>query len=290
MAFTDIFPVFNEDPFLKYRPFPETAKIPLVAHWHEVLGSFLVYVMVQKLSPFVSAWFFGKRYTELSYKTKKNFDIHVVSMVQCVISLSTLIPMWNHPSWKNRNIDPASAVLSYYPYGGFVTAIAVGYFVWDLFVCFKYMSLFGPGFLVHAVSALYVFSATLTPFCLPWVPGFLIFELSTPFVNVNWFASKMPAGFVSDTTAIVNGICLLVTFFSVRIIWGFYAVFLVACDMWTVWDRVYKFLPITTLFLNFTLDVLNVYWFYKMLMIAKKKATGKKSTKEVEKELAHKIE
>ncbi|CUM48793.1 TLC domain-containing protein [Debaryomyces fabryi] len=290
MTLSDFLPVFNEDPLLKFRPFPETTTIPLFAHWHEIMGSFLMYVMIQKLSPMVSSRLFGKSYTQLNFKTKTNFDIHVVSMVQCVISILALIPMWNHPTWKNRITDPASAVLVYYPYGGFVSSITVGYFVWDLVVCFKYMNLFGVGFLVHAVSALVVFGSTLAPFCIPWVPAFLIFELSTPFVNVNWFASKMPAGFISDEVAVVNGILLLVTFFTVRILWGFYAVVAVARDMFAVWDQLYKVMPIVTLFLNATLDLLNVYWFYKMLLIAKKKASGRKSTKEVEKELAHKLE
>lgn len=290
MSLTDFLPVFNEDPFLKFRPFPETSTIPFVAHWHEIVGSFLMYVLVQKLSPMVSSRLFGKSYNQLNYKTKINFDIHVVSMVQCVVSVLALIPMWNHPTWKNREVDPTSAVLAYYPYGGFVSSISVGYFLWDLVVCFKYMNLFGAGFLVHAVSALFVFGSTLFPFCLPWVPAFLLFELSTPFVNINWFASKMPAGFVSDTTVIVNGILLLVTFFTVRILWGFYSAIVVARDMFAVWDQLYKVLPVGTLLLNFTLNILNVYWFYKMLLIAKKKATGKKTTKEAEHELAHKIE
>mmetsp|Transcript_3838 Transcript_3838/g.3733 ORF Transcript_3838/g.3733 Transcript_3838/m.3733 type:complete len:291 (-) Transcript_3838:91-963(-) len=290
MTLSDFLPVFNEDPLLKFRPFPETSTIPLFVHWHEIMGSFLMYVMIQKLSPVISSKLFGKSYTQLNFKTRTNFDIHVVSMVQCVISILALIPMWNHPTWKNRIADPASAVLAYYPYGAFVSSITVGYFVWDLVVCFKYMNLFGAGFFVHAVSALIVFGSTLTPFCIPWVPAFLIFELSTPFVNVNWFASKMPAGFISDKVAIVNGILLLVTFFTVRIVWGFYAVFTVARDMFAVWDQLYKIIPIVTLFLNATLDLLNVYWFYKMLLIAKKKASGRKSTKEAEKELAHKIE
>lgn len=290
MSLTDFLPVFNEDPFLKFRPFPETSTTPLVAHWHEIVGSFLMYVLVQKLSPMVCSRLFGKSYTQLNYKTKINFDIHVVSMVQCVVSVLALIPMWNHPTWKNRELDHASAVFAYYPYGAFVSSISVGYFLWDLVVCFKYMNLFGAGFLVHAVSALFVFGSTLFPFCLPWVPAFLLFELSTPFVNINWFASKMPAGFVSDTTVIVNGILLLVTFFTVRILWGFYAVIMVARDMFAVWDQLYKVLPVGTLSLNFTLDILNVYWFYRMLLIAKKKANGKKTTKEAEHELAHKIE
>ncbi|CAK7905706.1 hypothetical protein CAAN1_14S04016 [[Candida] anglica] len=271
-------PVFTEDVFLQYRPFPAEPTNFFVAHWHEILGSYVFYQTIQFLSPWFSTRFFGKSYTNLSPRTKINFDIHVVSMIQCIISILVIIPMLNHPFYVNSLVDPKQGILGYYPYGGFVGAITSGYFVWDTYVCLRYFHLFGWGFLFHGVAALYVFASTLVPFCLPWIPAFLLFELSTPFVNMNWFASRLPSGVFSAKFVAINGILLMVTFFSVRIIWGLYAVYLIAFDMYAVKDLVHPFFPLSILGLNFFLNILNIYWFYKMVLLAKKMASKSKKT------------
>lgn len=278
--------VLYEDPLAWARPFPANPSTPLQAHWHEVLGLFLFYCAIQAVSPWVSTALVGKAYTGLNHKTKLNFDIHVVSMVQCIILVVTLVPSWGNEHFQNRATDPYGSIFGYNAYSGFVLAITIGYFIWDLIVCLLYIRLFGAGFLLHAFAALYVFSVALVkPYCMPWMPAFLLFELSTPFVNVNWFSSRLPAGTVPDKVVLVNGILLLVTFFLVRILWGFYAVGLVAYDMYRVAHMASIFWPTSILVLNFSLDVLNVYWFMKMVAIAKKKAKGAK-TRPVAKEAA----
>lgn len=264
-------PVLTKDPLEFLRPFPEHPTLHWLAHWHEVILSLVFYSVIQLLSPWVSKRVVGKAYTDLDRKTRINFDIHVVSMVQCLISVGALIFSWNHDHITNRLVDPFLSVFGYNPYTGFVSAISVGYFLWDLVVCMQHYDIFGPGFLVHAVAAMTVFVCSFRPFCLPWVLSFLLFELSTPFVNVNWFASRLPAGYVSDRVVAINGILLLITFFVVRILWGFYAVGLLAYDMWQVREHVHPFYPIVVLGLNVSLDFLNLYWFSRMLRIAKKK-------------------
>lgn len=271
-----ILPLFLNDPLLEYRPFPAVPSNYFLAHWHEAAASAAFYTIMQLLSGPVSSCLFGKAYTSLPRKTRINFDIHIVSMVQCVISIAILIPHWNNPGFVNRVTDPAQSISGYTPYGGMVAAITLGYFVWDVVVCIKYYSLFGLGFLLHGLAAFYVFGAALYPFCQPWALAFLLFELSTPFVNINWFASKLPAGTISDKVYVVNGLILLVVFFTVRILWGFYAVGMVATDIYYSWGNYPAIFPISVLGLNFMLDVLNLFWFYKMLRIAAKKAGGKK--------------
>jgi hypothetical protein len=41
---------------------------------------------------------------------------------------------------------------------GLVQSFAAGYFVWDLYVCVRYYSLFGFGMLAHAVTSQAVYS------------------------------------------------------------------------------------------------------------------------------------
>lgn len=281
-------PVYDEDIFLKFRPFPAEPQTLWAAHWHEVVGSIIFYVIIQKLAPVFSKIWLGSKYTTLDRRTKINFDIHVVAMVQCILSIVVLLPMWNHPLWQNRLNDVNGSILGATPYGGFVSSFTAGYFIWDLYVCLVHFSMFGVGFLMHALSALVVFGSTLYPFCMPWIPAFLIFELSSPFVNINWFASKV--GCFSEKVVMINGLCLLVTFFFVRIVWGFYAVAIVFVDMYKIWGDLPFVLPYLILSINVLLNSLNIYWFKKMVQIAMKKASGKKSTKKVVKEVAEKID
>lgn len=264
----------TDDPFAWARPFPAEPTLHIAAHWHEIVAAAIVYFVIQLVSPAFSKRWFGLAYTNLNPKTRLNFDIHVVSMVQCIVSVVILLPTWKHPHFQDHRADPYLSVYGYNAYSGFVSAVTVGYFVWDLYVCLRHIKLFGPGFLLHAFAALFVFANSFRPYCMPWVPAFLLFELSTPFVNINWFASRLPPGTVSDRVVAVNGVLLLVTFFLVRIVWGIYAVCLLAYDMWFVWRHVHWFFPVATLLLNFSLNLLNIYWFSKMLAIAKKKLLG----------------
>lgn len=270
-------PILTDDPLEWARPFPQDPQSFYSRHWHEIVLSTAIYFGIQAASPAVSTRLFGKTYTGLDAKTKLNFDIHVVSMVQCVISIAVIMPGWCHPFIANRVNDPYLSIFGYTPYSGFVSGITIGYFIWDLVVCLLHHKLFGLGFLLHAFAALFVFGVSLKPFCLPWIPSFLLFELSTPFVNINWFASKLPAGTISDRVVAINGLLLLVTFFLVRILWGFYAVVILSIDFYQVLDHVHIFFPLAILTLNGSLDMLNLYWFSKMLAIAKKKLSGAKA-------------
>lgn len=282
-------PSMSEDPLAKYRPFPAEPTSVFAAHWHELVGSFIFYVIIQALSDPIFSRIMGTRYTSLPKKVKINFDIHVVSMVQCFVSISVLVPHLFNSHYLNRVEDPVGSLKGTTPFGGMVCALTVGYFVWDVYVCTKYYSIFGLGFLFHGFAAMYAYSCGFIPYCQPWAGPFLVFELSTPFVNINWFASKLPAGTFSEKTIIINGLLLIATFFTVRILWGFAMIYKLATDMFNTWHLVPWFVPLSMLVLNFFLNCLNVFWFLKMVMIAKKKAAGRETTLQAARE-ADKIE
>ena len=63
---------------------------------------------------------------------------------------------------------------------------------------------------------------TQRPFLQYFSPRFLLWELSTPFLNIHWFLDK--TGRTGSTFQLVNGILLLCTFFGVRIVYGWYTV------------------------------------------------------------------
>lgn len=48
---------------------------------------------------------------------------------------------------------------------------------------------------------------------------FILYELSTPFLNFNWFMDKL--GWTGSKIQLLNGLVLISTFFGARIAYGF---------------------------------------------------------------------
>lgn len=107
---------------------------------------------------------------------------------------------------------------------------------------------------------------------------FLIFEASTPFVNVNWFISQLTreAGrpVVPMWLNAINGALLIVVFFVVRVLWGFSAIILLIGKLWQARAELPTWIPMTIVPLNLALDALNLFWLTKMVQIARKMAKG----------------
>jgi hypothetical protein len=62
---------------------------------------------------------------------------------------------------------------------------------------------------------------------------FILYELSSPFLNIHWFCDKL--NMTGSTIQFVNGIALLFTFFSCRIVWGTYQSIRVFTDVYHVY-------------------------------------------------------
>ncbi|KAF5102052.1 hypothetical protein D0Z00_000512 [Geotrichum galactomycetum] len=250
-------PLFGD--YLGYTILPD--------HVEEVIFAAFFYHAIYLVSSIVSPRLV-KGYNSLSRRTQLNFDIHVVSHVQAILILALSFPLFGDADLAKDRI------YSYTPYAGFVSAMAVGYFVWDTYICIRYFKMFGLGFAIHGIGALFVFLQSMRPLLLSYSPHFLLFELSTPFLNVNWFASHLPEGSISFGVQKINGLFLMATFFSTRIIWGFYQAFSVVSDLFF---GAADYVPVHPLWAsigvcasNLALDVLNVYWFYKMVLLAKR--------------------
>lgn len=276
------------DPLQSFKiPGLEALVTPLAKHWgydllpahaSEILFAALFYQLIFLLSGVVASRVLPA-YCTLTPKTKVNFDIHVVSHIQAILILALCAPLFADP------ILAADHFNAHTPYSGFVSAMAIGYFLWDSLVCIRFFAMFGPGFLIHGLAALFVFGQSMRPMLHYYCPHFLFFELSTPFLNVNWFASHLPEGYISFTLQKINGIFLLSSFFGARIVWGFYQAYCVARDF-VLLDPAARTFPLWAaagVFIsNISLDLLNVYWFYKMVCLAVralKSGTGRSTKK-----------
>lgn len=73
------------------------------------------------------------------------------------------------------------------------------------------------------------------PFIYFSAPIFLLYELSSPFLNIHWFCDKLDL--TGSTLQAVNGVCLVLTFFGCRLVWGIYSSCWVFRDMyWIIRD------------------------------------------------------
>ncbi|SMN21021.1 similar to Saccharomyces cerevisiae YJR116W TDA4 Putative protein of unknown function [Maudiozyma saulgeensis] len=267
------------DPLFKYSWFPESQSLYL-SHLHEIVYSMIFYFFIHKfIAPVVNRIIFGKSYKSITNPNlKDDFDIHTVSMVQAFISLYIL--------WPTLTIPLNTSIATYWDHqSSMVAALSCGYFLWDLTICIKNYKLYGLEFFAHAIGSLYVMLISLRPCCQPWIGKYLLYEASTPFVNINWYIIQLTSGkdmtvktAVPTTLNLINGLCLMTVFFVVRIIWGSTANFILFRQFIKEWDIVPTYRSIGLIALNLILTTLNIVWFYKMVKIAKKLASKPAST------------
>ncbi|CAB4255616.1 similar to Saccharomyces cerevisiae YJR116W TDA4 Putative protein of unknown function [Maudiozyma barnettii] len=267
------------DPLLKYSWFPESESLYL-SHLHEIIYSTMFYFIIHKfIAPLANRIVFGKSYTSITNDDlKDDFDIHTVSMVQAFVSLYIL--------WPTLSIPLNTSIATYWDHqSSMVAALSCGYFLWDLTICIKNYKLYGLEFFAHAIGSLYVMLISLRPCCQPWIGKYLLYEISTPFVNVNWYIIQLTSGkdmtvktVVPTPLNIINGLCLMAVFFVVRILWGSTANFILFRQFIKEWDQVPKYRSIGLIALNLTLTALNAVWFHKMVKIARKLASKSETT------------
>ncbi|KAI6248763.1 hypothetical protein HI914_02327 [Erysiphe necator] len=202
--------------------------IPL--HIHEVLLAFLAYTFVDLVvAPVASRRLFPQTYATLSRERRLNWNVHVVSLIQS-ITINTLALWVMFMDQERKNMNWNDRVWGYTGAAGMIQALATGYFLWDFLISLIHVRIFGPGLLAHAVSALLVFSFGFRPFVNFYGCTFILYELSSPFLNFHWFFDKL--GMTGSKAQLYNGIILLFTFFCCRLLWGTYQSIRVYQDIW----------------------------------------------------------
>lgn len=75
-----------------------------------------------------------------------------------LINTAALWVMFTDQERKDMNNSSVERIYGYTGASGLIQALATGYFLWDFVVSARYLKIFGPGILAHAVTALCVFS------------------------------------------------------------------------------------------------------------------------------------
>ncbi|KAI9849498.1 MAG: hypothetical protein M1837_004118 [Sclerophora amabilis] len=269
----------------------------LPLHAHEVVLAFSFYSLLYvAIAPAASRRLFPSVYPQLSGRSQINWNVRCVSTVQS--SFITLCALWViNKDERRAELDWQGRLWGYTGAGGMVQAFAAGYFLWDLAVSATSLGVLGLGSLVHAFSALLVTSLGFRPFANFYGLNFILYELSTPFLNINWFLDKL--GLTGSPAQLCNAVALITTFAGSRILWGTYQSVLIYMDVWTAitsghppnaaddlhTSKLEHSLPLgrhtmptwlVILYLggNTTLSFLNVYWFGLMISAIKKRFTS----------------
>lgn len=148
------------------------------------------------------------------------------------------------------------------------------------------------------------------PFANYYGPNFMLYELSTPFLNNHWFFDKL--NMTGSKMQLVNGIALLTTFALSRLVWGTWQCSRMFRDIYQAWQwspasgekcqmmnisgiefpvgcRVLPtWLALAYVGGNVFLTILNFWWFKKMVAALQKrfKKPSDKSDKDASSEVA----
>jgi len=198
-----------------------------------------------------------------------NWDIRVASTVHALIVGTAALWLINTSS--PAQLSQASLYSNRFSVGT-VIALSAGYFIWDSYVCIHLFGVYGAGYLLHGLLTALLYTNGLFPFSQYWGLIFLLFELSTPFVNLHWWFDKV--GMSGSKAQVINGLVVLLLFFGVRLVFGMTKSYQYIVIMYSAWldpgwhalqDGGFVYRCVFYSAAAVILNCLNVYWFAAMV-------------------------
>lgn len=119
-----------------------------------------------------------------------------------------------------------------------------------------------------------IFGVRQRPFLNYYGINFVLYELSTPFLNVHWFLDKCVM--TGSRFQLINGIALIASFGASRLVWGTYQTVNMYRDVWQALKTpgelpVPPWLALAYLLANTMLSGLNFWWFSRMIVTVSKR-------------------
>jgi len=240
--------------------------------WPAVALSAAVWTVLYHISPFVSDALFPVSHRRIRNDKRvfNSWHVHMVSQVHCIPVVLIAFSQLFSPVLINDRLfgrtQISTAILIY----------SAGYFLWDAIVSLIHIKSTGVGFVIHAVSCTLLYGLALRPWLHYYGMAFLLFELSTPFVNNHWFYDK--CNMSGSKGQFVNGVFLLSAYFLVRIIFGFVASSWFWADLLELRASGASKAPAILVFVylafNIVLNGLNLFWFYSIISMAMRRTSG----------------
>ncbi|KAL8286476.1 hypothetical protein RQP46_004493 [Phenoliferia psychrophenolica] len=205
---------------------------------------------VQGASSWLTPRVFPERYRKLSRRSQVDWGLHMTGWVHALVVTPLCLYLIRHPS-PALVLDP---IFGHAPLEERIFAISGGYFLYDLIVSAVLLPTHGVPFLIHASSCCFIFFKAFTPFLNGMAANFLVVH---------------KLGMTGSTLQLVNGVCLLATFFGARICYGGY----MTTRLWSLLDdpRITPSLRWGFRTANLALCGLNVSWFRLMVLSIKKR-------------------
>ncbi|KAH7341079.1 DUF887-domain-containing protein [Rhizoctonia solani] len=228
----------------------------LPGHFQTIAYSFGAFTTVYLVSALTSPLIAPETYPKLSRRTKHSWNVHAVSMAHAMV----VGPMAAHRLLTLPNVGNFEKAFGWNESMGLLHGIAVG-FVWDTIE--SVLAQVEVGFIVHGLACTLIFGLSYRPFMAFYGPSALAWELSTPYLD----KLHMTGGLLQA----VNGFILLGLFFSVRVCYGLYMSFDFFQTLLAVRGSIPIGLALTYGLGNLALNVLNIFWFTKMIAALRKR-------------------
>jgi hypothetical protein len=167
--------------------------------------------------------------------------------------------------------DP-KLLLGYSPRSNFTFAVSAGFFLWDLLVIITDPTQFDIPFLIHAIVCFLSYLFGLFPFLHFYGAAFLLFEISTPALNLR--KAMLALGLKNHEQFKSIEKAFFVMFVTARLGFGLPMSYYIWKDLIVFFshdDAHNRAIIAFYLFANFASCSLNIYWFILMV----KKAFGK---------------
>ena len=195
---------------------------------------------------------FSKSYSQLDTMKKRNWRIRMVGFIHAIVisAMSLYVLVTVNELYEDK-------IFASHSNSEMILLVTSSFFLWDI-ITIVYYGDFGAEFLVHAVASFLVFFFSFWPFAQYFGLVFLLFEMSTPFLHMNWFFDKM--NMTGSVLQLINAVFFVLVFFSVRLVFGLYFSLMFFMESYKHFEK----LPIMISFYwiaNLVMNTLNIYWF-----------------------------
>ncbi|KAF1802487.1 TLC domain-containing protein [Mucor lusitanicus] len=240
-------------------------------HWQSVLTSAVAFAIIYEISRIFSPVLFPKTFQFFKGYNAPNWHVHVVSTVHCIV-----VVLGSFFIFADNSLNQ-DRVFGYVRWAADIYSISCGYFLWDTIIAIYFYKYQGISMVFHGVASFSVFIFSFRPFVNYYGAIFLMYELSTIFLNFHWFMDKL--NWTGSKIQLVNGVILLLTFFFARIVFGTYMSYKMWSDVYAVKDDVPLRYWIVYGVANFVTTCLNVWWFSQMIAMLRKRFPAKEVAK-----------
>ena len=229
-----------------------------------ILASWFFFTCLSGASRYLGPSFFPQVFSKLTPAEKRKMRLtwphHTVSLVHALI---VSILAFRAIILKELPSDP---VWGYSESVMRMVAFSAGYFLWDLKVSIHYWKFYGSAFLMHALMASSSMVVSFRPYMHYYAPFYLLYEVSTIFVNGHWFLGKM--GLEGSRLQLVNDVLLILAYLVIRIVLGWW---ISVHALSVIYQNRAETSPVMMIIYGGSIllsNCLNAHWFRKLLLQA----------------------